>query len=151
MSHRQQTIVSDSAGAPEIGGRLRSLRGEGVTQEAWAERLQVSRKTVERWEKGTAIPDGASLLALLRTYGADPVWVLTGERLAPSLSAAEQELLQCYRSTDHEGRQAVLRMARMECSRMSEPTHAYAVKPQTSSAVLLHDAPPPAKKKPPAR
>lgn len=151
MSHRQQTTVSDSAGSPEIGGRLRSLRGEGVTQEAWAERLHVSRKTVERWEKGSAIPDGASLLALLRTYGADPVWVLTGERTAPTLSAAEQELLKYFRSTDNEGRQSVLRLARMECSRLAEPVDPYAVRPQTSSAVLLHDAPPSPTKKTPSK
>ena len=151
MSHRQQTTVSDSAGTFEIGGRLRSLRGEGVTQEAWAERLHVSRKTVERWEKGSAIPDGASLLALLRTYGADPVWVLTGERAAPSLSAMEQELLRYFRATDNEGRQSVLRLARMECSRLDEPTHAYAVRQQTSTAVQLHEPAPSPTKKPPPR
>ena len=143
--------MSDSLNAPEIGGRLKALRGENVTQEAWAERLNVSRKTVERWEKGSAIPDGASLLSLLRTYGADPVWVLTGERTAPALSSAEQELVKYFRSTDNEGRQSVLRLAHIECSRLAEPVDPYAVRPQTSSAVLLHDAPPPPTTKTPSK
>lgn len=71
MSHEQVFL--------EIGSRIREVRGT-VTQDAFAKRLNVVRKTVVRWEAGSAIPDGASLLALFLEFGAEPRWVLTGER-----------------------------------------------------------------------
>lgn len=111
----------------------------------------VTREMWGRYERG-AMPS-AHVLLLVQGHGFDVNYILGGSRTLSesTLTEDEEELLRSYRSTDHEGRQAVLRMARMECSRMGEPTHAYAVKPQTSSAVLLHDAPPPGKKKPPPR
>lgn len=135
-----------------VGDRLREERKRiGVNQADAGALAGVTREQFSRYEGG-AMP-GADVLVRLMGHGFDVNYVLGGSRTFSELSLSddEQELLRSYRSTDHEGRQAVLRMARMECSRMSEPTHAYAVKPQTSSAVLLHDAPPPAKKKPPAR
>src|SRR5215212_9752990 len=45
---------------------LRALReARGVTQDGWATWLGVSRKTVQRWEGGTALPDPAAEEALV--------------------------------------------------------------------------------------
>ena len=52
---------------------LRALReARGVTQDGWATWLGVSRKTVQRWEGGTAVPDPVAeeaLVELCRQHG----------------------------------------------------------------------------------
>jgi predicted ATPase/DNA-binding XRE family transcriptional regulator len=52
---------------------LRALRAaRGVTQDGWASLLGVGRTTVQRWERGEAIPDAqaeAALIALCRDRG----------------------------------------------------------------------------------
>lgn len=54
--------------------RLR--RREGLSQEALAEALGVSRQAVSRWEQGTALPDGAKLLPCARYFGVSVDWLL---------------------------------------------------------------------------
>lgn len=39
---------------------IRLRKREGLSQEALAEILGVSRQAVSRWEQGTALPDGES-------------------------------------------------------------------------------------------
>src|SRR5579884_1867477 len=66
---------------------LRALREvRGITQEGWAARLGVSRKTVQRWESGERAPDPgaeATILAycreagLLRSFDRGPLAGLT--------------------------------------------------------------------------
>ena len=66
---------------------LRALRAaRGATQEGWAARLGVSRKTVQRWEGGARAPDAgaeAAIVAycheagLLRAFGRGPLAGLT--------------------------------------------------------------------------
>ena len=41
----------------------------GMTQEFVAERLDVSRQAVSKWESGTSDPSTANLLALAKLYG----------------------------------------------------------------------------------
>lgn len=93
----------------EIGARIRELRGD-LSQDAFAQRLKVNRKTVTRWEAGTAIPDGASLLALLVEFGADPKWLLTGQRSRSDLmklTHREMALLDNYEHADAEGKKII--------------------------------------------
>src|SRR5688500_14028296 len=46
---------------------LRALReARGVTQEGWAARLGVSRKTVQRWESGARAPDPGAEESIVR-------------------------------------------------------------------------------------
>src|SRR5439155_8550550 len=66
---------------------LRALReARGITQDGWAARIGVSRKTVQRWESGERAPDPgaeAALLAycreagLLRSFDRGPLAGLT--------------------------------------------------------------------------
>src|SRR6266508_3374049 len=49
---------------PEMLRALREARG--VTQEGWAARLGVSRKTVQRWESGERAPDPGAESQILR-------------------------------------------------------------------------------------
>ena len=54
--------------------RLR--RREGLSQEALAEQLGVSRQAVSRWEQGTALPDAAKLLPCARLFRVSVDWLL---------------------------------------------------------------------------
>lgn len=48
---------------------LHKRRQLGLSQEALAEKVDVSRQAVSRWELGTAMPDAAKLLALSDLFG----------------------------------------------------------------------------------
>lgn len=80
-----------------IGERIRTLRGN-LTQAAFADRLDLERKTVGRYESGDRAPDALALLRLMEEFGADPAWVLTGRGVAPTLTADERELLALFRA-----------------------------------------------------
>ena len=54
----------------ETAQRLVELRKQhGLSQEALAERLYVSRQAVSKWERGEASPDTDNLIALAQLYG----------------------------------------------------------------------------------
>ena len=49
----------------ELGARIRTLRKErGLSQEALAQALEVSRQAVTKWEDGSSLPSTANLFAL---------------------------------------------------------------------------------------
>ena len=53
-----------------LGERFRQAReGRGLTQEALAEELHVSRQTVSNWERGKTLPDIQSLVGAASTLG----------------------------------------------------------------------------------
>ena len=71
---------------------LRLRKREGLSQEALAEQLGVSRQAVSRWEQGTALPDGAKLLPCARIFGVSVDWLLDealGWEDQPAQPAAE--------------------------------------------------------------
>lgn len=54
----------------EIANRLVNLRkGNGLSQEALAEKLGISRQAVSKWERAEASPDTDNLIMLARLYG----------------------------------------------------------------------------------
>ena len=66
----------------KVGAFLASLRKEkGLTQEALAERIGVTNKTVSRWETGTYMPDVEMLLILGEQFDVTVNELLSGERL----------------------------------------------------------------------
>lgn len=48
----------------------------GLSQEALAERLSVSRQAVSKWETGESVPEPAKLLALARAFGVTTDYLL---------------------------------------------------------------------------
>lgn len=53
----------------EIGTKLNQLRKlSGMTQEQFAEKLNVSRQTVSKWEKGNTYPDLESIVRVCRIF-----------------------------------------------------------------------------------
>lgn len=74
----------------ELGARIRTLRKErGLSQEALAQALEVSRQAVTKWEDGSSLPSTANLFALSGFFGV-PLAELTGtpEGAAPPSSAS---------------------------------------------------------------
>lgn len=58
--------------------RIRDLRARaGLSQEALARKLGVSKNTVARWEKG-AVPSGENASQLAEALGSSSDWILTG-------------------------------------------------------------------------
>ena len=74
----------------ELGARIRALRKErGLSQEALAQALEVSRQAVTKWEDGSSLPSTANLFALSGFFGV-PLAELTGtpEGASPAPPAA---------------------------------------------------------------
>lgn len=73
-----------------IASRLAELRqAQGLSQEALAERLGVSRQAVSKWERGESSPDTDNLIALAELYGLSlDALVLGRDAPAPGQPAA---------------------------------------------------------------
>tara|TARA_Y100001001_G_scaffold114491_1_gene112139 strand:+ start:4621 stop:4998 length:378 start_codon:yes stop_codon:yes gene_type:complete len=95
-----------------VCSRLREERKAlGLDQQQIADALDVSLKTVGRWEKNIAIP--SDKLAGLATQGFDVVYVLTGQRMprpVEGLSERESAVLDNFRSLPEEDRASVQRL-----------------------------------------
>lgn len=64
----------------KLGGLIRSLRREkGMTQQQLAERMNLSGKTISKWETGRGCPDVTLLAELSSLLGADLAQLLGGE------------------------------------------------------------------------
>ena len=64
----------------EFQQRLSSLRKQkGISQEALAEKLGVSRQAVSKWENGEAMPETTKLPALAKVFGVSIDWLLSEE------------------------------------------------------------------------
>ena len=65
----------------KIGAFLKELRNQkGLTLEQFAEIINVSNRTISRWENGYHLPDLDVLLELAGYYGVDLQEILDGER-----------------------------------------------------------------------
>lgn len=52
---------------------------EGYTQEEVADRLEVSRQAISRWEMGTAVPDSSNLLQISRLFKVSADYLLNDD------------------------------------------------------------------------
>lgn len=60
-----------------FGEKLYDLRkGQGMSQEELAGRLNVSRQSVSKWELGEAMPETENLVALSELFGVSLDWLL---------------------------------------------------------------------------
>ncbi len=67
--------------AASIGALIASLRrGMGMTQEAFAAKLNVSNKTVSRWESGAGFPEVTQFPAIASVFGVTVDYLMTGKR-----------------------------------------------------------------------
>lgn len=71
-----------------LGENIQSLRNQaGLSQEALAEKLQVSRQAISKWETGKTVPEVKYLLALSRLFSVSVDELLKGEPEAAVLPA----------------------------------------------------------------
>ena len=64
----------------EIGDQIKKHRGElGLSQEAFAEKIYVSRQTISNWETGKNYPDINSLLRMSEIFGVTVDALLKGD------------------------------------------------------------------------
>lgn len=75
-----------------LGSFLAALRkANGMTQRELAERLNVSDKTVSRWERDDGDPELALIPVLAEIFGVTCDELLRGERLSPEMRSSEPE------------------------------------------------------------
>ncbi len=80
--------------AKKIGTFLRELRKEkGLTQEQLAEVLNVSGRTISRWETGTNMPDLSVLIQIAEFYEVEVKEILNGERKGEIMDKELKETL----------------------------------------------------------
>ena len=78
----------------KIGAFLRQLRKEKeLTQEQLAEKLNVSNRTISRWETGSNMPDLSLLVELADFYDIDIRELLNGERKSEKMDKDMKETL----------------------------------------------------------
>lgn len=64
----------------KIGERMKSVRLEnGLSQAEFAEKLDVSLPTINRFERGHRTPDADFIVKMGDVFGCDILWVLTGK------------------------------------------------------------------------
>ena len=66
-------------------------RRAGLSQEALAEKLGVSRQAVSKWETGEAVPEISKLLLMSRAFGVTTDWLLSEEEPERSEEPTREE------------------------------------------------------------
>jgi SOS-response transcriptional repressor LexA len=79
MPQLSQDIVSGERLCTGMGQRLIELRGK-LTQQAFADNIGVSKRSVIRYEKEDRLPDAEVIARICDRYQVDPIWLLTGQR-----------------------------------------------------------------------
>ena len=81
-----------------MGEKIAALRKEqGITQEAMAESLKVTRQSVSRWEMDAAFPEMEKLIRLSRLLGCSIDFLLNEDMRQDSKSDAEVSAQDCFR------------------------------------------------------
>ena len=76
-----------------IGSFLKELRKEkGITQEEFAEKLNVSGRTVSRWETGVNMPDISLLVDIAKIYDVSIPEIINGERKSEIMEKEVKEV-----------------------------------------------------------
>lgn len=79
----------------KIGAFLKELRKENdLSQEQLAERLNVSSRSVSRWENGNTMPDISIIIELADFYDVDIRDLLNGERKSEKMNTELKETLE---------------------------------------------------------
>ena len=78
----------------KIGEFLKTLRKEkDLTQEELADKMNVSRRTVSRWETGNNLPDLSILVELADLYDVDLREIFDGERKSETMDKDLKETI----------------------------------------------------------
>lgn len=76
----------------KIGSFLKELRKErNLTQESLAEKLNVSNRTISRWETGSNMPDIGMLVEIAEFYDVSIPEIINGERKSENMKEELKE------------------------------------------------------------
>lgn len=90
VAEREKNFMNQA----KIGAFLRELRKQkGLTQEQFAEMINVSNRTVSRWENGNNLPDLSILMELSDYYAIDLTELLNGERNGEKMNKETEEVV----------------------------------------------------------
>ena len=79
----------------KISSFLKELRQEkGMTQEQLAEQLNISNRSVSRWETGSNLPDLSMLITLAEYYGVEVGEIIDGKRKSENMNEEVKETLE---------------------------------------------------------
>ena len=77
----------------KIGSFLKELRKEmGITQEEFAEKLDVSSRTISRWETGANMPDISLLVNIAEFFNVSIPEIINGERKSEIMEKEVKEV-----------------------------------------------------------
>lgn len=80
----------------KLSEKIFTLRKErGMSQEELAEKLNVSRQAVSRWEGGSALPDATNLLQLSKLFEVSADYLLNDDYERPSSTDEERTVPKC--------------------------------------------------------
>ena len=83
----------------QIGSFLKELRKEkSITQEQLAEHLNVSGRTVSRWETGSNMPDISLLVELSEFYDVSIPEIINGERKSENMNEEVREVAETIKA-----------------------------------------------------
>lgn len=75
-----------------LSEKIRSLRkNSGLSQEELAERIDVSRQAVSKWELGSAVPTADKLVELADFFGVSLDWLMRGEDFSQNIGSKPNE------------------------------------------------------------
>ncbi len=97
-----------------IGGFLKKLRKEkGITQEQMAEKLNISGRTVSRWETGNNMPDISLLAEIADLFGVTIPEIINGERKSENMNEGEKETLRKVADYAEKEREILMKRVRI--------------------------------------
>lgn len=96
----------------KIGSFLKKLRKEkGITQEQFAEFLNISARTVSRWETGNNIPDISLLVEIAEFFDVSIPEIIKGERKSEIMEKEVKEVAEML--SDYAGTEKKLLLQRV--------------------------------------
>jgi transcriptional regulator with XRE-family HTH domain len=79
MSRKKSRHRKDSVHWPNVGRRIRQLRGFDLTQQEFAARIGVTQSYLSMIEKGKVKAGAEILLRISQEFGKSIEWLLTGK------------------------------------------------------------------------
>ena len=98
----------------KISSFLKELRLEkGLTQGQLAEQLNVSNRSISRWETGSTLPDLSLLIELAEFYDVEIKEIIDGERKSENMNQKEKETLQKVAEYTEEEKNMLMKRVRI--------------------------------------
>ena len=98
----------------QIGSFLKKLRKEkGITQEQFAEVLNVSARTISRWENGNNMPDISLLIEIADFFDVSIPEIINGERKRETMEEKIKEVAECLTDYADTEKTILLKRARI--------------------------------------